>query len=406
MMSKALEGLKVLDFSWAIAGPLISKHLADFGATVVKVESSRRIDNVRISAPAFEGVTGANRSGYFAFFNGNKLSLEVDLNSAEGTEIARKLVVWADVIVESFRPGNLEKWGLGSDELLKLNPSAIIMRCTMQGQTGPYSKQPGMGIQLAALSGFTHLTGWPDRQPVPPFGAYTDAVAPPFGISALIAALLYRRRTGKGQCLDLSQYEASLHFLSPVLIDYNANGVNQERMGNADPEMAPHGVFPCREEDTWCAISVTNEIQWQAFCNVLGKPEWLSDSRFVNAVARKHNEAELNELILGLTLAFTCQELMSGLQANNVPAGMVQTTRDLTADPQLKARHAFWKMEHREMGSFLHMGSPLLLSKTPACGERPAPCIGEHTQYVLQDILGLSEEEIGELLAKGVCNIG
>jgi len=196
-----------------------------------------------------------------------------------------------------------------------------------------------------------------------------------------------------------------LHFLSPVLLDYVINGNVQKRIGNADPEIAPHGVFPCRDKDTWCAIAVEDEVQWHNFCNALGKQEWLVDERFMNNSVRKLNEAVLNDLISKATVAFNAQELMHLLQENKVSAGVVQTTRDAISDPQLNERNAFWMMEHPEIGQFRHMGSSLSLSDTPPSAERPAPCIGEHTLYVLQDVLNLSEEEISQLLVNGVCMI-
>ena len=220
MSEEAFHGLKIADFTWAAAGPLGTKYFADHGALVVRVESSKRPCPVRLSAPYKDGVPGINRSGYYAFYNTNKYSLALDLTSPKAIEVAKRLIAWADVVVESFTPGTMERLGLGYEELRKIKPDIIMLRCCAQGQTGPDARHPSFGFQLVGLSGFTNLTGWPDLSPQQPWGAYTDLIAPRFAASALLAALIYRSKTGRGQCLDLSQFEASLHFLAPVILEY------------------------------------------------------------------------------------------------------------------------------------------------------------------------------------------
>ncbi len=235
MDGSVFKGLKVADFSWAGVGPLITKYLADFGATVVRIESPNHPDTLRLSAPFTDRIPGMNRSGYFALIDGNKYSIALNLDNSRGVEVAKKLVGWADVVVESFKPGVMDRHGLGYEDLKRINPSIIMLSTSNQGQTGPYAKQVGWGFQVVAFTGFPLLTGWPDQSPLPIPVAYTDYVAYHFGASALISGLIYRQQTGKGAYFDLSQVEASLHFLSPVILDWVVNSREPTRMGNSCP---------------------------------------------------------------------------------------------------------------------------------------------------------------------------
>jgi len=252
-----------------------------------------------------------------------------------------------------------------------------------------------------SLAGVTHLTGWPDRPPAQPYAAYTDIVAPRFGLAGLIAALDYRDRTGKGQYLDLSQQEAAINLLAPLALDYIVNGREAERMGNRCPYAAPHGAYPCRGEDEWCVIAVFSDEEWQSFCRIMGNPEWSRDPRFATVAARVENSAELDRLVEAWTKRHTAEEVMTLLQEGGVAAGMVHTAEGVHNDPQLAARDHFGKLEHREIRRYHCDGPAFKLSKTPAQMKMPAPCLGEHNEYVLKEILGLSEEEFVELLLGG-----
>lgn len=400
--TQALEGVKIVDFSWVLAGPLITKYLAGHGATVIHIESSKRLDNARTSAPHKPGLPKVNASGLFAFYNSNKYSFTLDLNHPEGIRIAKKLITWGDVVVENFSKGTMEKWGLAYEDLTRINPGIIMLRSTMQGQTGPRAGDRGQGYILIGLSGFTHLTGWPDRGPTPPFGAYTDFIAPTFGVTALIAALDYQRRTGKGQCIDLSQYEAGVHFSAAAILDRAVNGREGDRVGNLCAYAAPHGAYRCRGDDRWCAIAVFSDPEWEAFCEAIDNPEWTKDSRFTTLPGRKQNEIELNRLVEQWTVNLSAEEVMNAMQSRGVAAGVLQTAEDLLNDPQLKHRNSFWWLDHSELGTFPHAGQPFKLSKTPAQARLPSPCQGEHTAMVCKEILGISDEEFVELLNAGV----
>ena len=325
MSAAVFEGVKVADFSWILAGPLASTCLAAYGATVVRIESQAMADGIRSSAPYKDGVPGINRSGFFGYVNPNKYSLALNLNAPGGMEIAKRLVAWSDVVNENFSPGRMERWGLGYEDLKRIKPDIIMVRNSIEGQTGPWAKRRGFGIQAASQAGFSSLTGWPDGDPCSSYIGYTDFVSPRFCVVALIAALAYRRRTGKGMCIDVSQIEPALHFLAPVALDYAVNGRDVKRRGNACSHAAPHGVYRCRGDDRWCAISVSSDEEWRAFCNVIGNPEWSQDSRFGSLLSRKQHEAELNRLVEQWTSNHTAEEVMETLQAAGVPAGVAQT---------------------------------------------------------------------------------
>jgi len=401
---QALEGLKVLDFSWAIAGPLMTKYLADYGATVVKIESRQYPDFLRTSGPYKDGIAGPNHTGYFAFFNVNKYSMLLKLDHPKGLEVARRLVSWADVVAENFVPGTLAKLGLGYEQIKRIKPDIIMISSSGQGQTGPAAGVPIGGNWLVALSGFSWFSGWPDRDAVQPFGVYNDFIAPRYGVVAILASLRHKQRTGKGQYIDLSQLEAGIEFLAPPMLDYTVNGREGERVGNASPYAAPHGVYPCLE-NRWCAISVGNDEEWQAFCRVIGDPPWSKESRFATLLSRKQNEDELNRLVSEWTKGFDPEKVMTLMQKAGVPAGVVESAKDLCEDSQLKSRNHFWALYHKVIGEFCHLGEAALFSKTAAQLRMPSPCLGEHTEYVCKQFLNMSDAEFVELLNEDIFGI-
>ena len=293
-MTSALEGVKVLDFCWVAIGPMTTRYLSDFGATVVRVESIHRVDTLRTATPHKDGVPGINRSGYFANYNGGKRSIALNMSQPRARELAKELARWADVVTENFTPGIMERWGLGYDALREINPGVIMFSASMQGRGGPYSNHPGFGPVLTALSSHTHLTGWPDRTPTSPYGAYTDFLLPHLTVAAITAALDKRRRTGEGCHLDFSQLEGSLYFVAPPLMDYAANGRVQTRRGNEHPTSVPHNAYRCAGDDRWCAIACTNDDEWRSLCSLMGQPSLASDGRFATAEARKRNEEVLD----------------------------------------------------------------------------------------------------------------
>lgn len=399
---QALEGIKIADFSWVGVGPWIAKYLADHGAETIRIESHTRPELLRTAPPYKDNIPGINRSGYFALFNSNKYSMSLNLNHPRGVEVARRLINWSDIVIESFGPGRMKKWGLGYEDIKKIKPDIIMLSTTQQGQTGPHADHPGFGTQLVSLAGFTYITGWPDRDPASIYGAYTDTIAPRFGAAALLAALDYRRRTGKGQYLDLSQYEAGIQFLTPLFLDYFVNGRIAERRGNRSPSAAPQGAYPCRGDERWCAIAVCTDKEWEAFCRAVGDPPWTQDLRFVTFLGRKENEDELDRLVAEWTINFSAEEAMTKLQAAGIAAGVVQNCQDIHGDLQLKHRYYFRELVHPEIGRHSYNSHAFKLSLTPCEIRMPAPCLGQHTEYVCTTILGMTDEEFVGLLTQGV----
>ncbi|MFC2067247.1 CaiB/BaiF CoA transferase family protein [Chloroflexota bacterium] len=400
-MKDALAGIKVCDFSWVAAGPVVTTYMAGFGATVVRVESMTRPDTLRTSVPYKDGKVGINRSGYWAFYNANKYSMALNFVHPKALAIAKKLAMWSDIVIENFTPKTIDRLGLGYEELSKEKPELIMISLSMQGQSGPYATHLGLGPLLAGITGVVHLTGWPDRGPVQA-GAYSDWLIPDFSLATVLAALLHRDKTGKGQYLDLSQCEGSLVSLAPLCLDYFVNHEEGERSGNAWPDAAPHGCYRCQGDDRWCTIAVFTDDEWNAFCKVIGNLDWCHRPEFATLASRKQNEAELNELVEQWTVKHTAEEVVTLMQEAEVAAGPVETSEDLLKDPQLKFRERFWQMNHPEIGPFQHLGQPYILSQTPAKARMPAPCLGEHTEYVCREILGISDSEFLELFTEGV----
>jgi len=403
MGQKLFEGLKIAEFAWVIVGPASSRYFAEHGATVIKIESHLRPETLRFLSPYPEGKPGLNRSMYFGKFNANKLSLSLNMGTPRGIEVAWRLIKWCDIMTESFTPSVMKKWGLDYPEVRKVRPDIIYLSTCMQGKSGPHSGVAGYGTMLTGLTGIDDLSGWPDRPPSPPWDAYTDTICPRFNAAALLAALLYRRRTGQGQLIEQSQYESSLQFLAPVVMDYQVNRRVNSRAGNRLDGAAPHGVFPCRGDDSWIAIGVCNDEQWQGLCRALGEPAWSTDDALATLAGRKQNEDELEKKLAARTARFAAAELESILQQAGVPAHAVSKAQDLFADEQLRHRGFFTWLKHSEMGEVPYEPqSTYIMSKTPRKIDRPSPCLGEHNLYVLKDILGYNDDQIANFISEGV----
>ncbi|MCC6382586.1 MAG: CoA transferase [Dehalococcoidia bacterium] len=395
-------GLKVLDFTWVVVGPSAVRYLADYGATVVRVESSTRIDAARTFGPFKDSLAGPERSGQYANWNAGKLGITLNPGTPEGREIALELARWADIVFENYSPRAMRAWGLDYEALRQVNPNIIMVSASLNGQTGPQAMLGGFGTMAAALSGFYELTGWPDRPPAGPFLAYTDYVAPRMIAAAAMAAIDHRRRTGEGQYLDLSQSECTLPFIAPAILDYTVNGHLQSRDGNRSPQHSPHGVFPCRGEDRWVAVAVETAEEWAAFCHATSHDDCLADPRFATLADRKANEDALEALVSAWTAARTVDEVEDCLQAARVPVHRCTGSADAFTDPQVLHRGHFITVDHPELGPVPIEASRVRLSTTPARHPSAAPTFGQHNHYVLAEILGLSEKRIASLAAAGV----
>ncbi len=403
MGKQVFEGIKVADFSWVGVGPQGARELAEHGATVVRIESHKRLDQLRLLAPFKDYEPGPDRSAFATCYNTNKYGISVDLKTAKGREVAKKLVEWADIVCESMTPGSMTKLGLDYESLKRIKPDVIMYSTCQLGQYGPYSKLPGYGNIGAAMSGASYLVGWPDRDPAGAFGAYSDFIAPWFLISTLIGALLYRKRTGKGLYIDMSQIEAAITFLAPAILDYTVNGRIAERRGNSSPYAVPHNAFPCLGSERWVVISVSTDEEWDMFCEVIGRPDWTKDLQFRTFMGRKKNEDELNQLIGEWTKEYTPEQVFTMMQEAGVPAGVVENCHhDLFNDPQLKHRCHFRFLEHEVIGKHAYNAPAYILSKTPNHIHKAGPTLGEDNEYVFKEILGYSDDDIADMLIEGV----
>lgn len=403
MEEKPLEGVRVVAFTNWFAGPRITKTLAACGAEVIKIEGRSRPDPQRGGGmPQADGKTTFNRSGDFNQYNTGTLSVAINLAKPGGLELAKKFIARADVVVDNFSGTAMKRMGLGYEELKKIKPDIIMLGASMQGHTGPHAGSQGVGFHLNALTGFYQITGWPDREPVGPDGPFPDYIAPRLCLLAITAALDYRRRTGKGQYLDMSQYEGGIFFQIPLVLDYVVNGRIAGRVGNRSAYAAPHGAYRCRGEDRWCAIATNTDEEWRSFGKVTGDPAWTRDKKFASLLARKENEDELERLVEAWTVNQSAEEVMTLMQAAGVGAGVVQTTEDaMEKDPQLKHRKLFRELDHPELGKYRGIVPAFVLSKS-SLEVRRAPLLSEHNEYALKELLGLPEEEIAELVIEEV----
>ena len=406
MNSQALEGIVVVEFTAFAAGPCIAKYMANHGAFVVKVESASRPEGFRTHYPPFKNnIKGWNRSGVFAMNNDCVYSVGLNLKETAGVETARKLVAKADVVVENFTPGTMQKLGLSYDVLEPINPRLVMLSTCNLGQTGPRARHPGFGSQLTSLSGFSHLAGEAGGPPLLIYGPYIDYIAVGYGYIAILAALEQRRKTGKGQYIDLAQYEGGTHFLAPALLEHQLLGTTPKRQGNRHSEAAPHGVYRCEGEDSWCTISAMDDEEWKRLVEAMGSPEWATSLRFATQLARKENETELDKHISQWTANRNAQEVMETLQKAGVHAGKVNSIPDLFADPQLAHRRYWRPVVHKEVGRHHVMQPAYELSATPCTEPWPEPCLCEHTEMVLEKLLGLSKAEIEDLARQGAVEL-
>jgi crotonobetainyl-CoA:carnitine CoA-transferase CaiB-like acyl-CoA transferase len=397
----AWEGLKLVEFGSGAAGPIATRYFAEHGATVVKVESRTRPDFLRLYALGPGNPHGLEGSVLFNALNVGKRSITLDLKDAKGIEIAKKLIFWSDAVLENFAPKAMRGFGLDYATLAAEKPDLVMVSSCLNGQTGPHRHYPGFGAQGSALSCFNHLTGWPDREPMGPFGTITDSLSPRFSATAIAAGVLYRRRTGRGVHVDVSQVETALFTLAPFLLDHAMNGNLGGRNGNRSPYAAPHGAFPCRPEqgvgDRWVAIAVWDDDEWAKLAAILG----LEDPSLATTRARLARVDEVEEAVAAWTRERTRDEVARELQAAGIEAVPVKDFGDLNEDPQLVQRGHFVELEHAVLGPCVYERNGFRLSDAPGGYTRPAPALGQHTESVLKELLGLGAEEVRALQEAG-----
>jgi benzylsuccinate CoA-transferase BbsF subunit len=417
-MRGVLSGIRVTDFCWMGVGACATRLLADFGAEVIRIEDRNRLDMPR-RLPIYKGEVRTygeedanpdpNKGGLFNNYNRNKLGVTINMRDPRGRELADRLIAASSVVTENFAPGVMERWGLTYERLQELTPQVIYARMSGYGHSGPHAEYRSYGPVVQAVSGLSHISGLPGREPSGWGLSYMDNQAAFINAAALLMAVYNRNNRGLGCEVDVSAIEAGITMLGPLLLDVAVNGRTTRGpdfpLGNRleYPDAAPHGVYPSRGEDRWIAIAVFNETEWRALVAEMGEPEWTKDSRFATQVARFANQNALDEKISAWTQGRDRYDLMHRLQARGVTAAAVQSAEDTNEhDPQIAHRGVFFELDHPVIGPARFEGTPIKFSKMEQENWRSAPLLGEDNAYVFKNILGLSQDEFDHLTAEGV----
>jgi benzylsuccinate CoA-transferase BbsF subunit len=408
LQKRPLEGVKVVQLCWAGVGVFTLNFLSYYGATTIRVETSTYPDPVRVFepfAPTYKPgePIGLERSAFYSITHtAPELGMVLNLKQPEAIEVFKKLATWADVVGEGFPAGVMDKIGLDYEGLTKVNPDIIMMRTCGYGHTGPMAAQPGFGSIITAVTMMDTIAGWPDRRPVAPTTYYTDQLTPMYAALAIMVALDYRRRTGKGQYIDHAQIEAGLNYVTPLILDYEANKRKPSLKGNKCDYAAPHGIYPCKGEDRWIAIAVMTDEEWRSFKKVLGNPEWTNNPALSTAEGRIKDSDGIDRLVAEWTSGHTPEQVMAMLQGAGVGAGIVADSRDMDNDIQMNYQNFYRELDHPFMGK-LRYYHPAALRLSRAEAEVKAPVlIGEHTDYICSRLLGMPQSEIDRLRQNGV----
>ena len=396
-----LEGIRITDFTWAWAGPYATMLLAFMGAEVIKVESTKRPDHSRMrSLAAGPTFGGPDQAPIFNDLNLNKMSITLDLSHPAAVDLAKRIISTSDVVAENFRPGVMDKLGLGYEVLKAVKPDIVMLSSSAVGAVGPDRHYVGYAPNFAALGGQAHLTGDPDGPPMPLMGS-SDLRSAATSAFAILVALYYRAQTGEGQHIDLSSTETIGVLVGEALLDYTMNNRIPFRKGNRDEIMAPHNCYPCQGEDNWVSIAIATDEEWHAFCDALGNPPWTKDEKLSDAYRRWQNQEELDQLIAEWTINHTHREVMEKLQRVGVAAIPSFGGEELFEDPHLRERGFCTVVEHPKIGKRTVVNAPWRFSDTPARVSRFGPVLGEHNQYVFGELLGMSPKEIARLEEEG-----
>ena len=399
---KSLGRVRILDFTWAWAGPHGTYLLASLGAEVIKVESRNRPDHTRMrSLAAGPSYRGIDEAPWFHDMNPNKLSLSVDLQKPQAIEIIKRLAGHCDVVTENFRPGVLKKLGLSYENFRKVKPDIIMVSSSLNGSEGPEKNYIGYAPNFSALGGISSLTGRPGERPSV-IGGRSDILSGVYLAFAVVAALCFRQRTGKGLYVDLSSREAMACSAGEAFMEYALTGQIPKPEGNADEKMAPHNCYPCRGEGEWISLAVGSDGEWEALCRTMGEPRWAKESRFQSAEGRLRHREELDRGLGEWTRQWGRDELVNRLQGAGIAAFGSMSNKDLAEDPHIHSRGLWVRIKPSGIKERVMVGPPFRFSKTPARLEKPAPLMGEHNRYILGEILGFSSKEIDILQEDGV----
>ncbi len=391
-----LSEIRVLDLSRILAGPYCTMILGDLGAEVVKVERPGTGDDTRTWGPPFAG----GESAYYLCCNRNKRSITVDLKTSGGIELIKELAGVSDVLVENFTPGLMKQFGLDYETLRELNPRLIHCAISAYGQDGPYRDRPGYDMVLSAVGGLMWITGERDGNPCKVGVAITDVVTGVYASGAIMAALLHRMRSGRGQYIDCSLLDIQVSALANIASSYLVAGKEAQRWGTAHESIVPYQVFPTKDRPI--AIAAANQKIWISLCKVLGKKEWLEDSRFESNPKRVENRNVLLPLVADVIARKTCDEWVKLLVEKAVPCGPVNDMQGLFSDPQVLHRGMIAEVPHPTIGTLRLAGIPIKYSETPPGIRRPPPLLGEHTDNILADVLGYTPDRIESLRHQGV----
>ena len=388
-----LQNIRVLDFSRVLAGPYATRILADFGAEVIKVQSKKIANNA-----------DSDQAAYYDYWNRNKKSMMLDMSHPEAREIILKLVALSDVVVENFSPRVMSNWGLDYKKLKAVKNDIIMLSMSGMGQTGPWKDFVAYGPTIQSLSGMTYLTSYDQDFPMGPGYSYADHVAGLYGTLSVLAALEYRDRTGEGQAIDISEYEAMCTLTVPALLKALSGEENTHPQGNrADYLLAsPYGCYPCLGENNWCVICIFHEEEWFALCKIIAKPGWSKEERFSNTLKREKNIKEIDDVLAYWTSKHTCDEVVLILQKADIPAGIVQNAEDLANDPHLLEREFFVNLKHPKSDKPITERSPIRFRKKFRSSWKSAPSLGEDNHYVYSELLGFTDSQLSEYIQKGI----
>ncbi len=407
-----LEDVRVLDLSRIWAGPYCTKLLADMGAQVIKVESLRVYDSHRGPVSPARGIASYpdsdggdqpwNRNGWFNCLHMSKHGITLELTDAMGCDLFEELVSISDVIIENFRYRSLARLGYTYEDLKRLRPDIIYASMPGFGNSGPWRDYLAYGIGQEQLSGMAHMTGYTDDGPMKSGINHGDPITGSHAAGIILAGLRHRRRTGKGMFVDVSQLESTVALLGSYLLGYQMTGQDYERQGNRSDLYAPHNVYPCVQEDSWVSIAVTGDAEWHAICRVMERPDLAEDEHYSSLQGRREHEDDLDDMIAAWTCQRDAREIASQLQKAGVPATPVLSAPGLLADPHLKDRGTFVRVEHPWAGTHTYPGIAWKMSATPGVVRWPAPGLGQDNRTVYGELLGLSPEKIEALEDKGV----
>jgi len=400
MLGLPLEGIRVIDLTQVWSGPYATNLLTNLGAEVIKIEAIQRLDPWRGGSTQVDREKPWEWSPLWNSVNLDKLDIALDLSRPKGVEIFKRMVKVGDVVAENFTPRVMKNFGIDYPVLKEVNPRIIMISLPAYGSTGPWRDYVGFAFSIEQMSGIPQLTGYPDGPPEMTGTAFSDPIAGVNGMIAIMMALLYRQMTGKGQYIDLSQVEAMTCTVGDAIVDYTMNKRVQRRRGNRHPFMAPHGYYRCKGDDLWVAIAVSSDEEWKSFSKAIGNPPWTREERFADSLGRWSNQDELDELVEEWTIQHDHYEVMNTLQKAGIAAGAVLTSAELLADPHLKDRGTFQMIDRAIVGTHPYPvpSAPFRLSKSHMTIRRPAPLLGEHNDYVLRELLGMSNEEIQSLV--------